>query len=195
MILDAIIKKFNVKVPIKTLPCCISQKYTRYTLAELLGEQGLNKGAEIGVRRGEFSRFLCQKNPNLKLYCIDPWGPYSNKYTQERQDKIYQTALENTKGLNIEIIRKNSIDGLSHFDDGSLDFVFIDGDHTFNYAAPDIIYWSEKVRQGGVVIVHDYYAWQGAGVREAVDAYTHCNGINPWFSTKEHEPTAFWVKS
>ena len=189
-----IMKRFAIRNDMTSLPWCMSQRYTRYHLGDLLGELGYTKGAEIGVRRAKYSKYLCEKNPNLTLFCVDPWTPYNNKYRKERQDRIYQEALKNTKGRNIKIIRKNSFDALADFEDGSLDFVFIDGNHTFDYVAPDIIYWSKKVRKNGMVIIHDYYSWSGAGVREAVDAYTKCNGITPWFTTKEHEPTAFWVK-
>jgi hypothetical protein len=30
---------------------------------------------------------------------------------------------------------------------------------------------------------------------EAVDAYTKCHRIDPWFTTKNLEPTAFWVNT
>ena len=86
------------------------------------------------------------------------------------------------------------MDALADFEDSSLDFVFIDGNHTFDYAVSDIIYWSYKVRKGGIVAAHDYYAFAKNGVMKAVDAYTHCHHIDPWYVTYEHVPTAFWFK-
>ena len=32
-------------------------------------------------------------------------------------------------------------------------------------------------------------------VVQAVDAYTHCHSIRPWYVTREKEPCAFWVKT
>lgn len=176
-----------------SMPICLSLRYSRYNIADLLAKMQFNIGAEVGVRRGKYSVALCKSNPNLKLYCIDPWFAYTNKYNKERQDRIFGEYREITKGYNIETIRKTSIDALADFKDGSLDFVFIDGNHTFDFVAPDIIYWSCKVREGGIVMVHDCYGWSGAGVLQAVYAYTHCHNLT-WFCTKEHEPTAFWVK-
>ena len=75
----------------------------------------------------------------------------------------------------------------------SLDFVFIDGDHSFDYVVQDIIYWSKKVKSGGIIACHDYYPFHDCGVMNAVNAYTHSHNINPWYATKELEPTAFWV--
>lgn len=191
----AIMKKFRLgNIQKDHLPYNGGQRHTRYHLAQLFGELKFNKGAEIGVRRGRFSKYLCKCNPDLELFLVDPWSAYSAKYNEERQEKIYQEMLQNTKGLNVKVIRKTSIDALSDFEDGSLDFVFIDGDHTFDYVAPDLIYWSKKVRQGGIVALHDYYSWSTAGVVKAVDAYVFCHKIDPWYVTKELQPTAFWVK-
>lgn len=189
---QAIIKRFRLNDK-GSKPLCLSQRYDRYHLAQFLTELGYSVGAEIGVRRGNYSKFICDNNPNIKMYCIDPWAPYNNKYTEKKQNAIYEEAVKNLEGRNVEIIRKNSFDALADFKDESLDFVFIDGDHTFDYAAPDIIYWSRKVRSGGLVMVHDCYSWSGAGVLQAVYAYTHCHNLF-WFVTKENEPTAFWVK-
>jgi predicted O-methyltransferase YrrM len=191
----AIRQKFNIRRRRDSLPHGSHRGYTRNLLAALWAELGYNKGAEIGVRRGRFSMKLCQCNPDLELYCIDPWAPYAGrKYTKQRQDAIYNQAIKNLTPYNCKIIRKASMEAIKQFDDDSLDFVFIDGDHTFDHVCPDIIYWSNKVRSGGMVAVHDYYDFGWAGVVEAVRAYTHTHAINPWYVTKELEPTAYWVK-
>ena len=46
----------------------------------------------------------------------------------------------------------------------------------------------------GLVLVHDYCAFGMSGVIPAVDAYTHCHKIDPWFVTRDMEPTAFWQR-
>lgn len=186
-------KKFHIR-EVDNLPYGSGRRYTRNNLAELYHDLGYKTGAEIGVRRGRYSRILCKENPNLTLYCVDPWSGYSNKYTDEKQENIYQDALKNLEGLPVVIIRKSSIDALSDIADGSLDFIFIDGNHTYDYVAPDIIYWSKKVRSGGIVSVHDYYNFGMSGVVPAVNGYVLSHHIDPWYVTKELEPTAFWVK-
>ncbi len=188
-----IVRKLRIR-EIDNLPYGSGRRYTRNNLAELYNTLGYKTGAEIGVRRGRYSRILCKANLNLLLYCVDPWSEYSNKYRAEKQERIYGEAVENLKDLNVKIIRKNSIDALEDFKDGQLDFVFIDGNHTYDYVAPDIIYWSKKVRSGGIVSVHDYYNFGLSGVVPAVDGYTKSHHIDPWYVTKELEPTAYWVK-
>ena len=173
-------------------PTTNGRRRTREHLAELLGELNFNLGAEIGVRFGRFSRKLCDKNPNLRLFCIDPWSGYNSKYTEKRQERIYQQFLQKIKGYNVEIIRRDSMDALGMFTDGELDFVFIDGNHKFDWVMMDIICWSKKVRHDGIIMCHDFYPFDDCGVWNAVKAYTHSHGIR-CYVTKEHEPTAYWV--
>ncbi len=48
------------------------------------------------------------------------------------------------------------MDALEDFEDNSLDFVYIDGDHNFKHISEDIYEWTKKVRSGGIVSGHDY---------------------------------------
>lgn len=190
----AIAKKFHLSNKTRrNLPWCSGWRYTRNNLAELIGEQGLNRGAEIGVRTGTFSRKLCQANPNIELYCIDPWTAIETKYPQEKQDRIYARAVDVLSPYNAKLIKKTSMDALEDFEPESLDFVYIDGDHRFDYVMMDIICWSSKVRTGGIIGAHDVYNGE-VGVVKAVEAYTHSHNIVPWYITKELQPTAYWVK-
>ncbi len=176
------------------MPHCAGYRYTRNDLAKLLGALNYNRGVEIGVRKGVFSRKLCKYNRNLELFSIDPWGEYlEGKYYQELQDSLHKQAVEALIPFNATIIKKTSMEALADFEDESLDFAYIDGNHKFDYVAPDIIYWSQKVRKNGIVAVHDYYNGE-VGVGQAVDAYTRAWDIRPWYVTKELQPTAFWVK-
>ena len=79
------------------------------------------------------------------------------------------------------------------FEDESLDFAYIDANHLYDYVCQDIIHWSHKVRSGGMVGCHDYGP-HNCGVVMAVDGYTFCHNIHPWYVTFEPIPTAFWVK-
>lgn len=167
---------------------------TRFSSRERLGdvfrEAGLNRGAEIGVKKGEFSVVLCEKNPNIELYCIDCWlGD-----RQHRHNRYLRMARKQLEPYNATLIRKTSMEALDDFADESLDFVYIDANHSFDYCCPDIIFWSQKVRTGGIVACHDYFHHVQGGVVHAVNAYTSSHNIRPWYVTREVFPTAFWVK-
>lgn len=177
----------------KIFPTTGGVRRSRHHLAEFLGEIGYNVGAEIGVRFGRFSKKMCNLNPNLTLYAIDPWIGYNARYTNARQEKIYQEYLKRIEGWDqIKTIRKTSMDALGDFEDGQLDFVYIDGDHTFDFAMMDIICWSKKVKKLGLIMVHDFYPFGDCGVWNAVQAYVHSHNLR-CYVTKEHEPTAYWV--
>jgi predicted O-methyltransferase YrrM len=172
-----------------------SSRGTRLMLVEFMATLGLKKGVEIGCWRGDFAKIMAQNMPGVDLTEIDPWSGYK-WHSQEEQEKYYQAAVDNLKPFpNVKIMRTTSMDALSSFADGSLDFVNIDGNHDFDYAITDLIFWTKKVRSGGLILVHDYDA-HNTGVIRAVDSYTHCHFIAPWYVIREsgvHPATAFWV--
>jgi predicted O-methyltransferase YrrM len=189
----AIRKKFQLSNrALLNLPHSSGRRYNRDHLAELLGELKFNRGAEVGVRAGRFSMMLCKCNPDLELFCIDPWNEYESKYYQAKQDRIYAEAVKNLAPYNATLIRKTSMDALADFEPESLDFVYIDGNHHYDFAAPDIIYWAQKVKRNGIVAVHDVYGGE-VGVQKAVEGYIQGHHIIDWYITKELEPTAYWV--
>lgn len=165
----------------------------RTHLAELFAELGFSDGAEIGVRTGGYSLELFKINPNLHMHCVDPWAPYA-RVTQERQDIHYRHCQEKLAPYNATLWKMTSMEALPHVPDKSLDFVYIDGRHEFDYVMSDLIFWSEKVRSGGIVAGHDYYQFYQAGIITAVNAYTQGHNINQWYITKEFQPSFFWVK-
>lgn len=165
----------------------------REVLAQVLGDLGFNRGAEIGVRAGEYSLALCQANPQIELFCVDPWlHPVPSR--QHRSERYLRRAKAKLEPFNATIIRKTSMEALADFENDSLDFVYIDADHTFDCVCMDIIGWSKKVRSGGIVAGHDYYQFYRGGVVAAVDAYTRCHDIRPWYVTLEETPSWFWEK-
>lgn len=152
----------------------------RSNLPEFCVEMGYKVGAEVGVYKGAFTEKFCKAG--LKMYAIDPWIGFSGQgrtqQVQDRQDFLYghtQRTLAPYKDCTI--IRATSMDGLKQFKDGSLDFVYIDGDHSFRYFAEDIVEWSKKVRVGGMVAGHDYFVTNPKNtnivvqVAPVVDAY------------------------
>ena len=171
---------------------------TRKNLGLVFKDLNYTEGVEIGVRRGGFGRVLLRLNPNLHYTGVDPWkaiGTRGLKHRQEKQDLIYSDALEVLKPFEdrVTLLRMPSMEAVTDFKEMSIDFVFIDGAHDFDNVMLDIIHWSYKVKPGGIIACHDYMAGQSAGVMQAVDAYTHCHNIYPWYVTRERLPTAFWV--
>lgn len=165
----------------------------RIGLADTMRDMGLVKAVEIGCRYGASAKLWRERIPDLAITCIDPYQAY-HRVSQERQDLIYKGAQENAAKFGFKIMRAASLDVVGQFEDGSLDWVHVDGDHTFDACVQDIIRWAPKVREGGLVLVHDYCSFGMSGVIKAVDSYTHCHWIDPWYVTRDMEPTAFWQR-
>lgn len=174
--------------------------FTRQKLAQLFAERGLTRGAEVGVADGRFSRVLCEAIPGLQLLCVDPYLKYQDNPRggpQEQHDRNWGIAHERLHGFDVRFVREMSLDAVKDVPLGSLDFVYIDGNHEFEFAVNDLIHWSKRVRAGGIVSGHDLYEFpkRKAGVVEAVDAYTRAHGVSDWKICDECEPSFFWVKS
>jgi len=182
--LEFLYKKYNLspdpKGPINIL------NTNRKDMAETLNELGFKKGVEVGVAQGHHSLVLCQNLPGAELYGVDVWDLYEgyNEYT-DRIHKYYLEAQERMKPYpNYKFIRKFSMDAVGDFEDGSLDFVYIDGAHDFKNVAMDICEWSKKVKKGGIVYGHDYKRrhkrWI-VDVKDVVDAYSYDKAVRPLF--------------
>lgn len=123
------------------------------TLPKLFRQLGFKTGAEIGVHRGKFSEALIRNNPALKLFCVDAWETFGEQRIIEPQDLLDKYLLETKDRLapyDCQIIRDWSMNAVKKFADASLDFVYIDANHDYEYVKEDIREWSKKVRKEGL---------------------------------------------
>lgn len=170
---------------------------------EFLRDLGYGHGAEIGVEEGVYSERLCKKIPYLSLHSIDAWlhyPGYRDHVSQEKLDRFYETAKARLLRYRVDVIRMKSVDAAPFFDDHSLDFVYIDGNHEFLHVTQDIAAWEPKVRRGGIVAGHDFRRDKNGQyqchVKDVVQAWTYAHGIRPWFVLRgDKSPSWFWVKA
>jgi len=121
-------------------------------------------GAEIGVADGQNASQILQNLDIQTLYLIDPYCHYNNlKYhgvyeTDEHALRDKATAKERLKkyGYDIFWINQKSEDAVKYFDNQSLDFVYIDSNHRYEYVKQDILLWIPKVKIGGQLAGHDW---------------------------------------
>lgn len=213
--LTYILNRFGLD-PSNHLPSPISvPDWGREKLASLFAELGFSKGAEIGVKRGEYSQVLCKANPDLHLYAVDAWTAYSG-YRPGRQagmEVYFKEATERLAPYNCTLVRKFSVDAARSFADDELDFVYIDSCHDFVSVVNDIHEWSRVVRPSGVIAGHDFIPRgpkpgethnSSHRVIEAVTGYTQSYGIDPYFvlgrkegipgEVRDLERSWLWVK-
>lgn len=170
-------------------------------MPKLFNELGFKVGAEVGVFEGTLTQALLKRIPGLKLYGIDLWENYKG-YERDLASQFlvnaYEKAVENTKGYDCILIKGWSNEVVKQFEDESLDFVYIDGNHKFEYTVEDIALWSPKVRKGGIIAGHDYRDWSHTSrwdnmqVKEAVDAWVKVNKISPLFITSNNSSNS-WI--
>jgi hypothetical protein len=148
-------------------------------------EKEFTRGCEVGVREGKNAELMLKLIPDLHLLLVDPYMCYVYeirrqkrrnrwKWHQPTMDRLRQHALMRLSNRNVKWLMLTSEQAAMHVQDGSLDFVYIDGNHSYNFIMQDIILWAGKVRAGGIVSGHDYGI---SDVRRAVDLYVHCNHI------------------
>jgi hypothetical protein len=119
-------------------------------------------GVEVGTFKAEFSKFILN-NWNGTLYMVDVWRPLGDEYLDSSnhknyQNQVYSYAMDNLQGLEDRgiMIRANSQKASEIFQDESLDFVYIDANHAYDFVVDDINYWYSKVKKGGYLWGHDY---------------------------------------
>ena len=122
-------------------------------------------GAELGVFKGNFVDYLLATRPN-KLYLVDPWFLIASKWNWVAGDKSPSVALsailaafkaEVDAGL-VEPRIQFSWEFLSGMPDDSLDWIYIDSNHSYNSTRREITLALRKVRRRGHIFGDDYHA-------------------------------------
>lgn len=149
---------------------------------EILSRLGRSPaGAEIGVYQGALSRRLLVRG-DLSLIMVDSWGVYRDTYAASGDlladdDEIAQhnnretaDVLTRFAGDRRRIIHADSVKAADQVADASLDFVFIDADHSYEGCKADIEAWVPKLKPGGLLCGHDFAHpdFPGWGVEQAV---------------------------
>ena len=160
----------------------------RDDLVEFFQEMGFKRGVEVGVFEGAFTEVLAKGG--FEVYGVDPWLVYEDYGTptyQNKANRIYERAKERlAKYPNVTLIKKMSMDAVKDFEDESIDFVYIDGNHQFRYIADDMYEWHKKLKKGGVLSGHDFAYFKsrspcgGCQVREVVEAWAKSFHLEYW---------------
>lgn len=95
-----------------------------------------------------------------KVIVIDPFvSGYdtTDSSSRENMEQIYDQFKENTAHLsNVTLIRKTSDDAMKELQDLKVDFVYIDGCHTYDQVLKDIQNYKPLVKSNGYISGHDY---------------------------------------
>lgn len=166
--------------------------------------------AEIGTGHCNMMKELLRQHPTLHLHIVDNWLPADQqpqayidtgddfaKRDEELCEAHYQQAVAVAKSYRgrVTIHRADSVEAARDIEDGALDLVFIDADHSYEGCKRDIAAWLPKVRRGGWLGGHDYYnheekQFDFTGVDRAVDELSRNFGIE----IEEDLNFTWWVR-
>ena len=127
--------------------------------------------AEVGTDRGEFAKHILStcKPKELHIFEIDP-----SRIVPEN------LAAGRDKGI-ITLHEGDSATNLSAMPNVYFDWIYIDGDHSYEGVKRDITAAVNKVKPGGLLVYNDYTTWSPAsmsrcGVARAVNEFCIANG-------------------
>ena len=160
-----------IRLPIKFL----KQKHFSH---QTTPNNALVTGAEIGVHNGRHASQILSLLNVKKLYLVDPWASYTDHgikgFPDDEQEAIYQEVEGKFSGMpNVEIIRKMSAEAVAEIRDLSLDFVYIDGNHEYEYVLEDLRVWYPKVKPDGVLGGDDFGHPSSVGLIRAVTEFAY----------------------
>lgn len=128
------------------------------TLASLVEEEKPRSVLEIGTAKGGtfyvWSRYLDSVNNIVSLDL--PGGRFGGGYDEQKMS-IFR---EFNTSVNMEFVRDNShqkdtLEEVSSRVGEGVDFLFIDGDHTYEGVKQDFEMYSQLVNEGGLIALHD----------------------------------------
>jgi hypothetical protein len=118
------------------------------------------KGVEIGVAGGHSAlRFL--EYGVAFLWLVDPWKAYpeylESNPTEGYYDRVYKEAMDRLSphaGKHAHL-RMTSAEAREYIP-GPVDFVWVDGNHRYEFVKADLEAYWPLIREGGVLCGHDY---------------------------------------
>jgi len=145
--------------------------------------------AEIGVFRGKNAEVILHSRPK-ELHLIDGWAKQTGSYAidpvnEKDLEEAYKSVREKFSVYPwVKVVRAWSLEAAKGYADEYFDWIYLDGDHTFDAVRADLEAWWPKVKSGGCLFGHDYvagekYPW--IEVKPAVD----------WFINKYRRDLAF----
>jgi predicted O-methyltransferase YrrM len=130
---------------------------------------------EIGCWFGRSTAYLASRAAMAKkkvtIYAVDPWVGWI-RGAPENVFVYFLDGMAQAGVIDIVVpLRMMSNRAVKLFNDQSVDFCFLDGDHTYEAVSEDVRNWFPKIRPGGILAGHDYASDEHVGVKRAVDEF------------------------
>ena len=143
-------------------------------VSDIVKNNNLLLGAEIGVRTGRTSFHILDNNPSTSIYAIDV-----------DISQFYNPSVKAKYGDRLKVFEVDSRESPTFVEDGSLDFFFIDASHTYKNVKKDLEVWIPKLKPNGWMIGHDIdYPSVEKAVIDVIGFY-EVGPDNVWVSRKD----------
>jgi predicted O-methyltransferase YrrM len=141
--------------------------------------------AEIGTFAGESAAVF---SPRVKLLlCIDPWSESIQSFPPSSYMREAERAFNALRLPNVVKIKKTAVDAAKEMADGSLDVVYVDGDHRYESVRADVLAFLPKLKPDGWMCGHDYW------LADVAMAVTEIFGRLPDELYGDGQPVGTWV--
>jgi hypothetical protein len=131
-------------------------------------------GIEIGVAEGRNSVSIIRTLKMKTLYLIDPYNflSHDSAFTTENDYFLAKERLALfPQAVFIKTFSENAIKNIHEL----VDFVYVDGNHAYEYVKNDLALYFPIVKQNGIIGGHDYNSGVWLDVKKAVDEFAHQN--------------------
>ncbi len=154
------------------------------------------KGIELGVWYGVNMGHLLEECPNIsKLIGIDPYHPYQdwNRYIDtQMMEQAYNSALNIAEKFpgRASLKLMTSVEASEILTSKLFDFIFIDGDHSYERCYKDLNLWYDSIKRGGLFSGHDFSL---PGVNKAIAQFRKERKIKGFFKVIPND-VWYWIK-
>ena len=151
--------------------------YRWEVLARLINKNNLTSYAEIGVWKGETTKYILEHCKGLeKVYCVDSYTNNNDLFDEDKIAEARTSVYPLFKHPKVTFIEEPSAEASKEIKDKSLDLIFIDADHSYKDCKQDILCWYPKLKEGGILCGHDY-AIEYMGVINSVSEFSEQSTI------------------
>jgi SAM-dependent methyltransferase len=145
---------------------------------------------EIGAYLGRSTAYLATRilrsGKSVRVYVVDLWDGFFRQdahrsLPMNEGEDVFWHFMRNMRAAGLDAVlcplKMDSVRAAGLFEEGSVDFVFVDGDHGREPLRCDLEAWFPRVRPGGVLAGHDYVNDDFPGVRQAADEFFAARGL------------------
>lgn len=189
----------------------VSQEiHSRDEFVLLCNWRKLYRAVEVGVDRGGFAKQFMSHWQGHNYLGVDSYVKYPEFPWDRQCDFLIAVKVFQESSINCKLVRDTSFDiafKLQNYSGGffadlkKVDFIYLDGDHSYEAVKDDLQVWWPLVSDIGILAGHDYDV-QHPGVVQAVDEFFADKGVvyrttdSPasWYVYRTGIPGADWIR-